>query len=510
MSYLSQFIVSLPLLAIFLFFVYKWRRNEASNLPPSPRKLPLIGNFHQMGALPHRSLHSLSRRYGPLMLLHFGKVPVLVASSAEAAREIMKNQDLIFSNRPKSTVPDKLLYGSLDVAFAPYGEYWRQIRSICVLHLLSNKRVQSFGRLREEETSIMIDNIRRSSSAGVVNLSDVLATLTNNVVCRAALGRKYASKGEGDKLRKLLKEFVQLLGSSCIGDYIPCLSWIDRLNGLHTKLDKVGKELDQFLERVVKEHRDIEQVVLKKKRVNVGEEEEEEELDFVDILLQFQRENEDTSHFEDNSIKAIIMDVFAAGTDTTYTAVEWAVIELLRHPESMKKLQDEVRAICATKGEITESDLEKMQYLKLVMKESLRMHAPIPLLVPRESTKDTKIMGYDIASGTQVIINSWAIGRDPSSWEHPEEFRPERFLDRNTDYKGLDFELIPFGAGRRGCPGVTFATAVFELALAKLVHNFDMALPDGESGENLDMTEVNGIAVHRKFPLMIIATPPAS
>lgn len=414
----------------------------------------------------------------------------------------MKNQDLIFSNRPKSSIPDKLLYGSTDVAFAPYGEYWRQIRSICVLHLLSTKRVQSFRRVREEETSIMIENIKRlgRSSSRVINLSNLLASLTNSVVCRAALGRKYV---EGDKLKKLLEEyFVQLLGSSCIGDYIPWLSWIDRVNGLHGKLDKVAKEFDEFLERVVKEHRDQEKRVL-------GE--DIEELDFVDILLEFQRENKDTSHIEDNSIKAIILDVFAAGTDTTYTAVEWAVIELLRHPGSMTKLQDEVRAIGATKGEITESDLEKMQYLKLVMKESLRLHAPIPLLVPRESTKDTKIMGYDIASGTQVIINSWAIGRDPSLWEHPEEFRPERFLDTNVDYKGLDFELIPFGAGRRGCPGVTFAIAVSELALAKLVHNFDIALPNGVSGENLDTSEVNGIAVHRKFPLMIIAsTPPAS
>ncbi|XP_073014696.1 cytochrome P450 71A6-like [Primulina eburnea] len=509
MASLSQLIVSLTLFAIFLVFVYKWRCNEASKpgkkLPPSPRKLPLIGNFHQIGALPHRSLQPLSRRYGPLILLHFGKVPVLVASSADAAREIMKNQDLIFSNRPKSSIPDKLLYGSTDVAFAPYGEYWRQIRSICVLHLLSNKRVQSFRRVREEETSLMIENIKRlgRSSSRVINLSKLLASLTNSVVCRAALGRKYA---EGDKLRKLLKEFVQLMGSSCIGDYIPWLSWIDRVNGLHAKLDKVAIEFDEFLEGVVKEHRDQEFI---NEKIVVGE--DFKELDFVDILLEFQRETKDNGHIEDNSIKAIILDMFAAGTDTTSTAIEWAVIELLRHPGSMKKLQDEVRAIGSTKGEITESDLGKMQFLKLVMKESLRLHAPIPLLVPRESTKDTKIMGYDIASGTQVIINSWAIGRDPSLWEHPEEFRPERFLDTNADYKGLDFELIPFGAGRRGCPGVTFATAVYELTLAKLVHNFDIALPNGENGENLDMSEVNGIAVHRKFPLMITAsTPPAS
>ncbi|XP_073317002.1 cytochrome P450 71A6-like [Primulina huaijiensis] len=508
MASLSGLFISLCLFILSLVYVYKWRSNKAlesrKNLPPSPRKIPIIGNLHQLDAFPYRSLCSLSQRYGPLMLLHFGKVPVLVASSFDAAHEILKNNDLAFSNRPKSSITNKLAYGAKDVAFSPYGEYWRQMRSICVLQLLSNKRVQSFKRVREEATSNMIDTIRRlGCSSCPVNLSDLLASLTNGVICRAAFGKKYDKEGEGYNFKKSLEEVGKLLGTLCIGDYIPWLSWIDHISGLHARMDKVAKQFDEFLDGVIKEHRDQES----ENRVFGGN---KDQLNFVDILLQFQRENRDTSPIEDASIKAIILDMFAAGTDTTYTALEWTIAELLRNPKTLKILQNEVRTVAGIKEEITEKDLEKMQYLKVVMKESLRLHGPAPLLVPRESTKDTTIMGYDIAAGTQAVINYWAIGRDPSLWEYPEEFRPERFFHTNIDYKGLDFELLPFGVGRRGCPGRSFALSIYELALAKLVHKFDMILPSGERGEDLDMSEVNGIVKYKKFPLMVLAIPVAS
>lgn len=174
--------------------------------------------------------------------------------------------------------------------------------------------------------------------------------------------------------------------------------------------------------------------------------------------------------------------MFAAGTDTTYTVLEWAMTELLRNPEILRKVQNEVQGIVKEKQHITEDDLENMHYLKAVIKETLRLHPPIPLLVPRESIQDVKVMGYDIAAGTLVITNSWAIGRDPTSWEEPNEFRPERFLGTSIDFKGHDFELIPFGAGRRGCPGTMFAMAINELALANLLHKFDWALPGGARG----------------------------
>ncbi|KAM3381196.1 hypothetical protein P3S68_006769 [Capsicum galapagoense] len=229
--------------------------------------------------------------------------------------------------------------------------------------------------------------------------------------------------------------------------------------------------------------------------------------DFVDILLEIQNGKETGFPLPRDSLKATLLDSFIAGTDSTYTTLEWTMTELLRHPRVMAKLHDEVRQLGQGKAEITEDDLGNMQYLKAVIKETLRFHSPAPLLVPRESMEDVKLLDYHIPAKTQVFINAWAIGRDPLSWDDPEEYRPERFLNSDIDVKGLNFELIPFGAGRRGCPGIVFAIMVNELALANLVHKFNFALPKGIKGEDLDMTECNGLAVRRKLPLLAVATP---
>lgn len=196
--------------------------------------------------------------------------------------------------------------------------------------------------------------------------------------------------------------------------------------------------------------------------------------------------------------------MFAAGTDTTSTVLEWVMTELLRHPSIMKKLQNEVREIVKDKQDVTDEDLEKMHYLKAVIKETLRFHTPIPLLVPRVARKDVKIMGYDISAGTMVITNAWAIGRDPVSWDEPEKFEPDRFLNSSIDFKGLDFELIPFGAGRRGCAGIAFAMATNEFVVANLVPKFDWKLPD--EGKEMDVRDRPGVAIHRYVPLLAVAT----
>lgn len=200
--------------------------------------------------------------------------------------------------------------------------------------------------------------------------------------------------------------------------------------------------------------------------------------------------------------------MFSAGTDTTSTVLEWTMTELLRNSSIMKRLQVEIRGIVKERRDITEDDMEKMHYLKAVIKETLRYHTPIPLLVPRVAREDVKVKDYDISAGTMIVINAWTISRDPAYWEKAEEFRPERFLNSSIDIKGLDFELIPFGAGRRGCPGITFAMATTELVLANIVHKFDWKLPDGANGEDLDMTARPGAAIHRAIPLCAVASKP--
>ncbi|PWA65899.1 cytochrome P450 71A4 [Artemisia annua] len=274
------------------------------NKPPSPRKLPIIGNLHQIGLNPHRSLQALTQKLGPLVLIQLGSVPVLVASSAEAAREILKTHDVIFASRPKLSIPHALTYGSKDIAFSPYGEYWRHVRSIAVLQLLSSKRVQSFRHVREEETRVMLDKIGKSSGS-VIDLGELLNSLTNNIICRVALGRTY----QGVEFNDLLVRFTYLLGSYSVGNYIPWLSWVDRLSGLESRTKKVAEEFDEFLERVLEEHID------KKNTLNgdFGGRNDAGQ-DLVDILLDVQRENTTNFILHRDVIKAAIMCNFEYST----------------------------------------------------------------------------------------------------------------------------------------------------------------------------------------------------
>ena len=202
-----------------------------------------------------------------------------------------------------------------------------------------------------------------------------------------------------------------------------------------------------------------------------------------------------------------MQDIFIAGTDTSSATVVWTMAELIRNPIVMRKAQDEVRGVIKGKGKVEESDLSELIYLKLVIKESFRLHPPVPSLVPRVTTERCTIEGYEIPAKTMVFVLAKMIGRDPKYWENPNEFFPERFLDSSIDYKGNHFELLPFGAGRRGCPGMNFAIHLVELTLANLLYRFNWDLPHGMKIEDLNMEESAGITVQKKFPLCLAATP---
>ncbi|KAH0890356.1 LOW QUALITY PROTEIN: hypothetical protein HID58_052785 [Brassica napus] len=376
---------------------------KKSNAPKSPPRFPLIGNLHQLGRHPHRSLCSLSHRYGPLMLLHFGRVPVLVVSSADAARDVLKTHDRVFASRPWTKITEKLLYNGRDVASVPYGEYWRQMKSVCVVHLLSNKMVRSFRDVREEEISLMIENIRKSSSLPL-NLSKLF------------------------------------------------------------QLKKTGNDFDEFLEKVLDDHVDGDR----------------DGTDFVDVLLTIQRDKSVGFQLDRLSIKAIISDVFVGATDTSYTLMEWVMTELLRHRECLNKLQEEVRTICKGRSSVLEEDIQDMKYLKAVIKETLRLHPPLPLMAPHESTHDVRLREYDIPAGTQ------AIGREALTWGlDVEDFRPERHLDSSVDFRGQDFELIPFGAGRRICPAISFAVVLNECWLLWCINDWRLPVESTEDQTNV-------------------------
>ncbi|TYH51130.1 hypothetical protein ES332_D10G253200v1 [Gossypium tomentosum] len=468
---------------ILLFSLLIWlklAKRKTLNLPPSPPMLPLIGNMHQLGKLPHRSLRHLSRKYGSLLLLQLGYNPTVVVSSADIVREIVKNHDSVFSDRPRTTAIDILFYGAGDMAFAPNNKFWKQVRKISVVELFSHQSLHSFQFVRDEQVELLINKIRSACLKGEsINMTDMLM---------------FVSKEDGcTKFGELAKRLSILFTSSCIGDMFPYLRWVDVLTGYIPSMKAVSAELDAFLDQVIQEHKAFEtdyQVSNKK--------------DFVSILMQLQKDGMYEMDLTQDNIKAILLDMFVAGSDTSTATKEWMMVELLKHPNAMKKVQEEVRNVVGNKLRVDAEDVSKMKYLKCVLKETLRLYPAGSLLLPRQTSSSIKLGGYDIPSDTTVLINAWAIQRDPKWWENPEDFIPERFENSSIDFKGQDFQLIPFGFGRRRCPGIPFAVAAIEHVMANLLYWFDWKLPDGEIAENLDMTELFGLTVTKKTPLHVL------
>ncbi|KAG6516665.1 hypothetical protein ZIOFF_027138 [Zingiber officinale] len=503
----------LLVVAWFLFFVFclRWTRSKKSSLdhPPAAPGLPVFGNLHQLGSLPHRSLRALAEKHGPVMALRLGRLPTVVVSSPEGAQEVLKTRDLVFASRPDSSLADRLFYRSQEMAFSKYGEPWRQMRRIGVLHLLSQKQVHSFRKVREEEAAALVARIR-AAAGGPVNLSDMIIDFTSNLICRVALGRTYAdAKGGGSQIRELFGEFMEIMGLFPVRDYIPWLAWIDWLSGLDGRARKIGLKLDALLEKVIAEHQ------RRKLTVNIAA----DDMDLVDILLSLGDQDDAAASSSStnisltmDNIKGIILDMVAAGTDSSKSTLEWAMAELIRHPEEMAKVQEEIRRVVGPRGEeIREEDLEGMEQLKAVLKETLRLHPPGPLLLPREAMETTELQGYHIPKGTRVIVNGWAIARDPALWDKAEEFLPERFLGDSgagaLDFKGSDFRYLPFGAGRRGCPGIGFSMVALEVVLASLLYYFDWEMPDGMSSDEMEMDEVFGLIMQKKSSLILQGKP---
>ncbi|CAN1136416.1 Cytochrome P450 71A1 [Linum perenne] len=462
------------------------------NLPPSPPSLPIIGNLFQMSKLPYRSLRTLSFKYGPLMLVKLGSIPYLIVSSADAIQELSdKDHDTIFSGRPQWKSTDALFGGSTDIIFSSYGEYWRQLKRICMLEVLSQRRVNQFRYIREQEVEHLVGVLKNSSQERTtVDLSNAISTFTNTVISRAAFGKTYQKVNGEKNFVPLLNRAVDMLGEFCFKDSFPYLGWVDVLNGFDSKVKRVSKEISDFLDMVIDDHK-------------LGMVKGDGDHDIVDILLRVQKDRELDFHFTDANIKATLLDMFAGGTDTIATTLEWLMSELVKHPYIMKKAQDEVRKVVVGSGKskIEEVDINHMEYLKCIIKETLRLHIPAPVTV-RKTSEAVKLKGYDIPQGMMVMINLWAVMRDPHNWDTPEEFVPERFLNDPVDFKGQTGKFVPFGAGRRLCPGISFALAEVELVAANLLYWFDWELPEGEV--DLDMSEVNSVVLRRENPLCLV------
>ncbi|PKU80603.1 Cytochrome P450 71D10 [Dendrobium catenatum] len=477
-------------------------RLQSNAQAPGPKNLPIIGSIHHLlgRRLPHRALCDLSLIYGPIMRLKLGEIHTVIISSADGAKEIMQTHDINFASRPITPTVDALFYNGKGLIFASYGEFWRQMRRICTMELLSSKRVRSFRAIISQEVSHLMRSINAAASIGVaINLSSEFANLSNNIMAISVVG----GRCEDQKLfQSALRETVELVSGFSMIDLFPSMpNFITRIFGLRQKLERCWLNLDRILEKIVKAH------IERRAKNSMAAE------DLTDVLLRIQQDDSLQFPLLNDNIKAVINDILMAGSETTATTLEWAISELVLNPKIMKKAQREVREVFGYDMTKIIGDEEwmsnKLSYLQLVIKETLRLHTPVPLLLPRENKERCKVMGYDIPVGTTVIVNAWAIARDPKYWDEPQVFRPERFEENHIDMKGAHFEMIPFGAGRRICPGMHFALATVEMALAYLLYYFDWECP-AKNGEELDMSEAYGISIRRKLPLCLLATPCAA
>ncbi|KAK9057215.1 hypothetical protein SSX86_024582 [Deinandra increscens subsp. villosa] len=488
---LVQTIFTFLLILLIIKILNRTKANHSTpNLPPGPRKLPLIGNILDVtGPLPHRTLKRLAQKYGALMHLQLGENSTIIASSAEMAKEVMKTHDVNFAYRPFLLAAHIIAYKSTNIMFSPYGDYWRQLRRICNTELLSSKHVQSLRPIREQEVSNLIRVIAKQSGS-IVNLSELIYALTYGITTRSVFGKK--SKHQ-EALISLIDEAIGLSGGFTLTDLYPSSKVISFFSGLRPKLENIHQRLDKVLDDIIQEHKTQEDGNGNLNHL------------LVDVLLKVQEYGNLEVPLTIDNIKAIILDVLAAGSDTSSTVIEWAMSELLKNPSIMGKAQTEVRRVFSAKPTVDETDIHSLDFLKLVIKETLRLHPAAPLMLPMENKEKCEINGYDIPMKTKVVVNVWAIGRDPKYWKDPERFNPERFINSSLDYRGLDFEYIPFGAGRRICPGISFGLANLELPLASLLYHFDWKLADGSvKNQDLDMTESFGSTVKRKSVLKLV------
>ncbi|XP_077214805.1 flavonoid 3'-monooxygenase-like [Tasmannia lanceolata] len=468
-------------------------------LPPGPKGWPILGNLPQLGTKPHHSLAALARVYGPLFHLRMGSVHVVVAASSTVASLFLKTHDANFSNRPPNSGAKHIAYNYQDLVFAPYGPRWRTLRKICAVHLFSAKALDDFRHVREDEVWGMARALARSG--GPVKVGEILNVCTTNALARVMLGRRVFGEEDGGgqkEFKEMVVELMVLAGVFNVGDFVPVLERFD-LQGVAKKMKRLHRRFDDFLGGIMEEHR--------KAGGGTGQHN-----DLLSLLMGLKEDAEEGGgKLTDTEIKALLLDLFTAGTDTSSSTVEWALAELIRHPDLLSEAQQELDSVVGQGRLVSESDLANLPFLQAIVKETFRLHPSTPLSLPRFASKSCEINGYFIPEGSTLLVNVWAIARDPAVWPKPLEFQPSRFLPGSKqayiDIRGNDFEVIPFGAGRRICAGMSLGLRMVQFMTATLVHTFNWTLPNGQIPEKLDMEEAYGLTLQRAVPLMVCPLP---
>ncbi|XP_022765769.1 cytochrome P450 93A3-like [Durio zibethinus] len=473
-------------------WVKKFNKNMPP-LPPGPPGLPILGNLPFLQPDLHQYFSKLAQIYGPVIKLRLGSNICIVINSASVAKEVLKDHDAIFANRDIPTAAIIATYGGSDVAWRPNDPEWRKLRKLIVREILSNTSLDGCYALRRREVREMVKDIYGKVGSSPVNIGDQMFLTILNVITSMVWGGSLHGEERnrlGIEFRQVVVELVELLGVPNISEFFPFLTRFD-LQGVQSRMKKVSAWFDEILESVIAQRAEVEQP-------------KGETKDFLQLLLELNQQGDCKSSLSMNEVKALVMDIIIAGTDTTSTTVEWIMTELLRHPDKMRKAVEELDSVVGDQNNIVEeSHLPQLVYLDAVIKETLRCHPPIPLLVPRSPSMSCTVAGYTIPKDSRVLFNAWAIQRDPEFWEDPLQFEPERFLKdtERRNYLGNNFHFLPFGSGRRICVGIAMAERMMMHVLAVLLHSFEWKLPEGKKP---DTQEKFGIVLKKMDPLVMI------
>ncbi|XP_016459435.2 cytochrome P450 76A2-like [Nicotiana tabacum] len=489
--------ILIPLLLLLHFHRRRSNKNRRL-LPPGPQGWPVFGNMFELGNEPHKTLMSLKQKYGSVVWLKLGSINTMVILSAEAAAEFFKNHDVAFAERSVTDVMKSHGYHKGSLALAPYGTYWRIMKRIMTVQMLVNKRINETVDIRRkciDDLTEWINNEGRINSSGGIHVAKFIFLASFNMLGKLLLSRELVDpKSEkGSEFFTAMVELMECSGHQNIVDVFPWLRWIDP-QGLRKKMDRgLGKTIEIVSGFLNERFEELERTGEKKK-------------DFLEVLLEYEGKGKDEPEkLSDQELILIILEIFLAGSETTSSSIEWAMTELLSNPEAMDKVKAELTEVLGnTNKKFEETNIDNHKYLQAVVKETLRLHPPIPFLVPRKAIQETEFLGYNIPKDTQVFVNVWAIGRDPECWKDPFDFKPERFLDLKTEYRGQNFEFIPFGAGRRICAGIPLAHRMLHLLLGSLLHEFDWEIDNSLLDEVLDTQDRMGVTVRKLKPLKAI------
>ncbi|KAI3756503.1 hypothetical protein L1987_56324 [Smallanthus sonchifolius] len=491
--------ISVPAL---VFLWYKWMlfytTEGASSLPPGPYGLPVVGYLPFLSSNLHERFTEMVHKYGPIFSMRLGSKLHVVVNSMELVKVVARDLDQTFANRNTPIATLLITYGGSDIAWTNDKTHWRNMRKVLVSHVMSNRNLNASRSFRTHEVRRTVNEVY-TKIGKKIEINEIAFNTEVNIVTSMLWGCSKSDEGMessyiGDGFREVEYKIVELLGAPNISDFFPVLSWFDlqrRQRDMKRQLEYVDQIFDNIIEKRVKTN---------SSKID-GAIEDDGRTDFLQILLELKDQKDTPASFNIIQIKALLMDVITAATDTTSTMVEWVMAEILNNPGVMRKVQEELTEVIGMNNVVEEPHLHKLTYMDAVIKETFRLHPPLPLLLQRCPDESCKVGGYTIPKDTIVYMNVWAIHRDPNNWPNPLEFKPERFVNGNWDYNGNNMKFLPFGSGRRICPGIPLGEMMLMYILASLLHSFDWNLP---KDDEFDLFDEFGLVTKKKKALVAI------